>query len=298
MLADVVFDKLENMPSLREGWVRLIHRCVADQRVANIKENGLIFNKKAAGLPWQTKGGSCYDGPSSMATAHNAESFWLTMQKDDMGCFDDNRTAGAKVIFDMPLEEYLFLEVCGEKVKGKIDSKYIVGCVQNINSWNKNLSLSAEEVKKAEKISQNNPPSTAEPNNLESMINEYVSLFSPEKSAFIKDKIRERMRREKDDFLYTLNEEIRMQKLENKTGLTPVEIRKLPLQKRKNLLAQIDFENGIKIDKEDLKVAKARIKQHLEQNKKDEPKKSAEAEKIAPNLSLLKSAEKRKTSEK
>lgn len=297
MLADVVFDKLENLPSLSEGWVRLIHRCVADQRVANIKENGLIFNKKSAGLPWQVKGGS-YRSPSLMATAHNAESFWLTMQKDDMGCFDDNRTAGAKVIFDMPLEEYLFLEVCGEKVKGKIDSKYMVGCVLNINSWNKKLSLSVEEVKRAEKISQNNPPSTAEPNNLEGMINEFVSLYPPEKSTFIRDTIYKSMELVKDNLLYRLNEGIKMQKLENKTGLTPVEIRKLPLQKRKNLLAQIDFENGIKIDKEDLKTAKARIKQHLGQNKKDEPKKSAEAEKIAPNLSLLKSAEKRKTSEK
>ena len=56
-------------------------------------------------------------------------------------------------------------------------------------------------------------------------------------------------------------------------------------------------ENGLKIDKEDLKVAKARIKQHLRQNKKDEPKKSAEAEKIATNLSLLKSAENQKAFE-
>lgn len=256
MIGNVVFDRLESLPSLREGWVRLVHRCVADWRVDNIKKNGLIFNKQVAGLPWNVRGGR-YNHPDLMATAHNEESFWLIMQKDDMGCFDDNRTAGAKIILDMPLDEYLFLQVCGKKVKGKIDSKYIVGCVENVNAGNKSLKLPIEEVRKAEKISQNNPPSAVVPNNLEEMKLEFISKYPPERAQSVRKLMEESILREKEDFLYSLKETIEMTKLVRATGLTPVQIRKMPAKKREKILQEYDPDKQARINQVFMECAKS-----------------------------------------
>jgi hypothetical protein len=49
-------DKLEDLPSLRSDYVRLVHRLVYGNgaNFDSIKQNGLIFNRQAAGcLPSQ-----------------------------------------------------------------------------------------------------------------------------------------------------------------------------------------------------------------------------------------------------
>ena len=58
-------------------------------------------------------------------------------------------TANAVEVFDMPLDEFCFLQVVGRFIHGKVDSKYIVGCIPNINGANKHLQMSDEEINKA-----------------------------------------------------------------------------------------------------------------------------------------------------
>ena len=197
------YTKLEDLPSLKQGWIRLVHRCIYKDHVDSIRENGLIFNREAAKLsPLQR--GSSYPNITHMASVYDEESFWESMHKDDFCCYDNARYADTKIIFDMPLDEFCFLEKFGQKVKGKIDSKYIVGCISNVNGANKNLILSAEEINAAKQKSLNNPSSSAEPNDVELMIGELLTNLKSDKKDELRNRICERMMSCKDDLEFVL----------------------------------------------------------------------------------------------
>jgi len=167
------YSKLENLPSLKEGWVRLVLRCIYKDHVNSIKENGLIFNRNAAKLTPLQRGAS-YPNITHMASVYDESSFWESIHKDDFCYYDNARYADTKIIFDIPLDEFCLLEKVGRIIKGKVDNKYIVGIIPNVNGANKLLHMSDEEICKAEKISRNNPPSSAKANNIEVMIDELL----------------------------------------------------------------------------------------------------------------------------
>ena len=181
MANEIRHDKLENLPSLKEGWVRLVHRCIYNDSVDSIKKDGLIFNGTAAGL---ARG--AYDRVTQMASVYNETSFWDSMRKDDFFIYDNAKYADTKIVFDMPLDEFCFLQTVGRFVHGKVDSKYIVGCVPNVNGTNKQLVMSDAEINKAEQKSRNNPPSPAQPNNLDVMIAKFLSTLDSDRREQIK----------------------------------------------------------------------------------------------------------------
>ena len=198
------YTKLEDLPSLKKGWVRLVHRCIYRDHVNSIKDNGLIFNREAAKLtPLQR--GSSYPNITHMASVYDESSFWDSMHKDDFCYYDNARYADTKIVFDMPLDEFCLLETLGRRVKGKIDSKYIVGCIPNINGVNKNLYLSHEEVNLAKQKSRNNLSSQVEPNNVELMIDELIANSNPNKREQLRNMIHERMNNCKEDLDFDLN---------------------------------------------------------------------------------------------
>ena len=200
------YTKLEDLPALRKGWVRLVHRCVYKDHVASIKANGLVFNRGAAQLTSSQRGGS-YSGVCDMASVYNEDSFWQSMRQDDFACYDNARFADTKIIFDMPTDEFCLLETCGRKIKGKIDSKYIVGCVPNINGANEELKQTNKEIIQAELKSRHNPPSSAEVNNVEAMIDELLAKCKSDKKAQLRYMVYERMERCKEELNFELQNE-------------------------------------------------------------------------------------------
>lgn len=178
------YDKLENLPSLQKGWIRLVHRCIMHdgKNVNNIKQNGLIFNRIAAKCDAYQKGGN-YNHVTSMVSVYNEDTFWQSMQKDDFACFNDEKYADTKLVFDIPFEEFCFLQSYGRIIKGKIDSKYLVGCVKNVNAKNPQLKMPISEILKAEQLSKKNPPSSVKANNLTTMINCLIMKFPKERRA-------------------------------------------------------------------------------------------------------------------
>ena len=68
------YTKLEDLPSLKEGWVRLVHRCIYKDHVDGIRKNGLVFNRSAAKLSPLQKGAS-YSDITSMASVYNDHLF-------------------------------------------------------------------------------------------------------------------------------------------------------------------------------------------------------------------------------
>ena len=202
------YDKLENLPSLKKGWVRLVHRCISGngKNIQNIKANGLIFNREAAKCLPHQKGGS-YSHPTSMVSIYNEDTFWQSMQKDDFACFNDDRLADAKLVFDMPMEEFCFLQACGRIIKGKIDSKYLVGCIENVNAQNLHLKSPISEILRAERISKSNPSSSAKPNNMTTLINHLIMKFPKEKRQEASSKIYDKMADVKTEMLAFFAEE-------------------------------------------------------------------------------------------
>lgn len=174
----IKYDKPEDLPSLRKGWVRLVHRCIAKSisgpdNIESIKQNGLVFNRQAADIAPHARGGT-YRHITEMASIYTEEDFWQSMKKDDFACYNDARYADTKLVFDMPIDEFVFLQRFGRRIKGTIDSKYLVGVIKNVNGANKNLSMPLPEVNKAAYRSMKNPPSQAEPNNVENLIEELL----------------------------------------------------------------------------------------------------------------------------
>lgn len=192
------YTKLEDLPSLKQGWIRLVHRCIYKDHVDSVRENGLIFNREAAQLTPLQKG-ACYSDITSMASVYDEESFWDSVYKDDFACYDNARYADTKIVFDMPLDEFCLLEKVGRKIRGKVDSKYIVGIIPNVNGANKNLILSAKEVYTAKQKSQNNPPSQAYPNDIKVIIDELLSASKYDKKEELRSKIYESIKRCKED---------------------------------------------------------------------------------------------------
>ena len=201
MDAEIKYDKLENLPSLKDGWVRLVHRCMYKDSVNSIKEKGLIFNGKAAG---EARG--AYDNISSMATPYDETSFWESMRKDDFFIYDNAKYADTKIVFDMPLDEFCLLQVVGRFVHGKVDSKYIVGCVPNVNGTNKKIVMSCEEIDMAEKISKKNSPSLATPNNVDVMIAKYLGSINLDRREIVRNKLNKRMADVVEEFGFETDE--------------------------------------------------------------------------------------------
>lgn len=200
MNQQIEIEKLKNLPSLKKGWVRLVHRCIYKDHVENIKKNGLIFNRNAANSTAFERGGS-YDRPTSMVSVYNENTFWQSLYKDDFACFDNSRYADTKLIFDMPLDEFCLLEATGKIIKGKIDSKYLVGQIANINSENKELALPVDEIKKAEQISRKNPASSVFPNNVKGLIDAWCKNINPDKKEKAKSAIYKAMQRYKNEWI-------------------------------------------------------------------------------------------------
>ena len=196
----VSYDKLENLPSLKTGWVRIVHRLVKGdgKNVQSIKANGLVFNREAAKCTPYQKGGS-YNYVTSMVSVYDEDTFWQSMQKDDFACFNDDRSADTKLVFDMPMEEFCFLQSYGRIIKGKIDSKYLVGCIENVNAQNLQLKTPISEILKAEKISKSNLPSNAKANNLTTLINHLIMKLPKEKRKEYVTKIYDKMDRVKTE---------------------------------------------------------------------------------------------------
>ena len=200
-----IFDELCQIPPLREGWVRLVHRCIdKGSTVANITKFGLVFNKEAAGLT-NIKGGS-YNSITEMASAYDENGFWDSLKHDDFYCYDNARYADTKLIFDIPLEEFCFLETFGRRVKGKVDAKYLVAKISNINGENSDTTLPQEKIIQAQSVSRSNPYPQVQSNNLEEMIDKFLEKFPFEKRAEKKEKVKDMISRNRDDFLSEMKE--------------------------------------------------------------------------------------------
>lgn len=224
MANEIKHDNLEDLPALKEGWVRLVHRCIYNDSVDNIKENGLIFNGKAAGA----KRGA-YDSVTQMATPYNEKSFWDSMRKDDFFIYDNAKYADTKIVFDMPLDEFCLLEKIGKFVHGKIDSKYIVGCVPNVNGTNKKLVMAKDEINNAEQKSRNNPPSSAQPNNLDVMITKFLSTRNADRREQIKASLYELMKGNAEEIGVEFNINMKENKINT---LQPINLKEHTLKNR------------------------------------------------------------------
>lgn len=222
MNTDAKYDKLENLPSLRKGWVRLVHRCIYKDHVNSIKENGLIFNRNAAKLtPLQR--GSSYPDITHMASVYDETSFWQSMHKDDFCYYDNARYADTKIVFDMPLDEFCLLQAVGRFIHGKVDSKYIVGCIPNINGANKNLQMSDEEINKAEQKSRTNSASTVQQNNVEVMITKFLAERNVNRREEIRKSLDRRMKQEAEDLEFDIKQS-QNKKKDTKLSLIPQKI--------------------------------------------------------------------------
>ncbi len=161
-----VATRLEELPPLKEGFIRLKHRCMSES-VGMILNAGLVFNRGVAKV---NVGGACYTDITAMASYYeNSDEFWNSMKKDDFACFDNSRYADTQVIMDMPIEEFEFLESYGRFVHGRVDNKYIVGVVRNYNGSNKDLVMPEAEVEKAREQSEHNEEINVDANDIKLM---------------------------------------------------------------------------------------------------------------------------------
>lgn len=183
------YNELQELPALPTGWVRIVHRCIATpQKIANIKNNGLIFNRDAAGCsPYET--GGSYNNLTSMASVYNEDDFWQSLKQDDFACYNDAQYADTKIIFDIPIKEFAFLQIYGRYIKGKVDAKYLVGCIKNYNGANPKLKLPASDIDHARKISQTNSPLSATTNKLNELIAELQTKYPHIKETQIMQKL-------------------------------------------------------------------------------------------------------------
>jgi hypothetical protein len=204
---EVKYDKLEELPALPNGWVRLVHRCIAislgKNKVASIKENGLIFNRNVAQISPSQRGGT-YPSPGYMVSVYNEELFWQSIEKDNFIIFDDAKYADTKIIFDMPIEEYCFLEKYGRVAIGKIDKKYITGVIPNYNGHNKHITLPKEDVIKAKQKSLANKKELPTPTPIDVLIASIQQRFK----TMSKEKILNSINIEKEDILYEINKQL------------------------------------------------------------------------------------------
>lgn len=190
----VLFDELEKLPPLKENWVRLVHRLIIGdgKGIDDIKQNGLIFNRQAAEVSVLQRGGN-YQNLSSMVSVYNENLFWKSMEKDDFANFDNARYADAKLIFDVPLEEFAFLQAYGKYVKGKVDAKYLVGCVKNVNASNPTLTLSEKEVRRAKEKSVSRPNKKVAENNVKLLINSLLNKVKMGDKEYLKEVINQKI---------------------------------------------------------------------------------------------------------
>ena len=199
------FNNLEDLPSLREGWIRLVHRCesksIGKDTIQSIKENGLVFNRSVTDILPSQRGGS-YPSPGYMASIYTEDLFWEKLIKDDFLIFDDAKYADTQIVFDMPLDELCFLEKFGRVAIGKIDKKYIVGVIPNYNGYNKKLIKPKDEILKAKEISKNNPPSEVTPNSLDTLVSALKQRFK----TITKETVINSIKRKKEYILDALNE--------------------------------------------------------------------------------------------
>lgn len=213
---DKHYIKLEDIPSLPNGWIRLVHRCrgqsLGKDVIQNIKDNGLIFNRSIANPPPSQRGGT-YPSPGYMVSAYNEELFWEKLKKDNFFVFDDARYADTQIIFDIPIDEYCFLEKFGRFALGKISPKYIIGAIPNYNGCNKKLTKPKEEIDKAKQKSQNNPQAPISPNDIDTLI----SIVKERFTTISKEKILHLIETEKENLLYEIEEELKDIHKENKS---------------------------------------------------------------------------------
>lgn len=225
------FESLSKIPHLKEGWVRLVHRCIAKDSISGFQKNGLVFNREVAkeehAIAERERGGY-YDSVTQMATMHTEEDFWNTIKKDELAfCSCAPHYDDIKMVFDVPLEEVCFLRRFGGRIKGKVDAKYLVGCIPNVNGMNPKLTFPVEEVERAQKISQKSESLNVEPNDVNKMIMKLVIKIvkSRSKQDFeqtdverLKEEITERLSIEKANVLSILGASARRKSEQHKTA--------------------------------------------------------------------------------
>ena len=115
------------------------------------------------------------------------------MEKDDFSNFDNYRYADAKLVFDIPLEEFAFLQAYGKYVKGKVDAKYFVGCIKNVNAGNSTLALSEKEVKKAKEKSINGLKRQVTENSVKILIKKLLDKVKMGDKEYLKEVVIKKM---------------------------------------------------------------------------------------------------------
>lgn len=204
---EILFDELEKLPPLKENWVRLVHRLVLGdgKSVDEIKNNGLIFNRQAAEVSALQRGGN-YQNLSSMVSVYNENLFWKSMEKDDFANFDNARYADTKLIFDIPLDEFAFLQAYGKYVKGKVDAKYLVGCVKNVNAGNPDLTLSEKEVRRAKEKSVSGFDKKIAENNVKLLISSLLNKVKMGDKGYLKEVINKKLADVKSEVIEAFRE--------------------------------------------------------------------------------------------
>ncbi len=141
----------EELPPLREGYIRLVHQ-TSSRHAESFVENGLIYNKTAAGKEHLSL--ADYPDVTSMVDNFYENDFWKSLvQEDDL---HRREGADAKIIFDMPIEEYwAHTQEYWLDLGGTISRGYLVGVIPNYGTKYLKLSMAEMEQKKA--ISLNNP---------------------------------------------------------------------------------------------------------------------------------------------
>ncbi len=150
----------EELPPLREGYVRLIHQTMLDCG-ESLAENGLIYNRECA---HRTEGFSNYADVAFMTYAYTENGFWdrLTHEEEARG--------NVIAIFDMPLEEYNAHQhyQTVPYLNGTISRGYLVGIIPNYGTTDgttiKKLSVAEMEEKKQKSKSNPFPPDYETPN--------------------------------------------------------------------------------------------------------------------------------------
>lgn len=139
----------EELPPLREGYIRLVHQ-TNKNNIDSIAENGLIYNKKAAGKEHLSL--SNYPDVTSISYAFTEDEFWNSLTQEH----EWHRATDTKVIFDMPAEEYwAHTQEQWFDLGGAISRGYLVGAIPNYG--NKNLKLSISEMEHKKALSLHNP---------------------------------------------------------------------------------------------------------------------------------------------
>ena len=147
-----IADMPEELPPLRDGYIRLIHQTSFTQG-ESLAEHGLIYNREYA----QKHGFSKYTEITSMAVAYDEDSFWDRLTQEGIR----HKGANAIAVFDMPAEECKAHQIgqIAQYLNGTISRGYMVGMIPNYGTKDYQIceKLSVVEMEEKKQISKSNP---------------------------------------------------------------------------------------------------------------------------------------------